>query len=70
VPGGVRRHTETGDFYSIAHQVAHCANRGAVVGGWFGTLAVAWDAVDGPDSGGSNDLNLFDELLDERLALQ
>jgi hypothetical protein len=27
-------------------------------------------AVDGPDSGGSDDLNLFDELLKERLSLR
>lgn len=27
-------------------------------------------AVDGPDSGGSNDLNLFDELLNARLSLR
>ena len=51
------------------HQVAYCANRGAVVGCWFGVLAGVWDAVDGSDAAGADDLDLFDELLDQGFAL-
>jgi hypothetical protein len=40
-----------------------------VVGCWFGVLAGVWDAVDGSDAAVDDDLDLFDELLDQGFAL-
>jgi hypothetical protein len=50
--------------------VAYCANRARLSGSSFGAFAVGWNAVDRLDAAGSDDLDFFDELLDEGFALR